>query len=288
MPKVGNILHIYIPCKLQQLRLFFLMHISIVTPAHGHGTSELGMTWQLDIPLKFLMTSFFAAPGLLFEKVVDPVDFVSPFAWCPTPPAKKTFLVLLEHDAVGEDSSAIFTSSPMISAGSSNLNFFWICWEVEEQDEELQMAFGDEDIESMSSFSELFIFLFLEDVRLLSLLTSEAAGLASWVGGGGLGEGKPVGNMKKRNTNQIASLLILKPHACRWWTLCLLCLCDTKFQIFSPIYAQQERDNKLKTAAPLGSSLSCYCWQKKDGWLLLPLGHCRAAFASLYDGILDQ
>lgn len=60
------------------------------------------------------------------------------------------------------------------------------------------MVLGDEDIESMSSLSELFIFLFFEDVILLSLLTSEAAGLASWVGGGGLGEGKPVGNMKKR------------------------------------------------------------------------------------------
>ncbi len=36
-------------------------------------------------------------------------------------------------------------------------------------EEELQMAFGDKDIESMSSFSEVLFFLFLEDVKLLSL-----------------------------------------------------------------------------------------------------------------------
>lgn len=36
-------------------------------------------------------------------------------------------------------------------------------------EEELQMALGDDDIESMSSLSELLIFLFLEDVKLLSL-----------------------------------------------------------------------------------------------------------------------
>lgn len=77
-------------------------------------------------------------------------------------------------------------------------------------EEELQMAFGDEDIESMSSFSELLIFLFLEDVKLLSLWTSEAAGLGSWAGDGGLGEGKPVGNMKKEILNQIANLLMLR------------------------------------------------------------------------------
>lgn len=64
------------------------------------------------------------------------------------------------------------------------------------------MVLGDEEIESMSSLSELFIFLFFEDVILLSLFTSEAAGLASWVGGGGLGEGKPVGNMKKIKYSQ--------------------------------------------------------------------------------------
>lgn len=159
--------------------------------------------WQvsaLSIPLKFLMTSFFAAPGLLLEKVLEPAVFVSPFAWCPTPPGRNTFLLLLEHDA---DSSAIFTSSPMKSTESSNLNFFWMCCEVEEQEEEEEefRVLGDEEIVSISSFSELFIFLFFEDVILLSFLTSEAAGLASWVGGGGLGEGKPVGNMKKWNTN---------------------------------------------------------------------------------------
>ncbi len=92
------------------------------------------------------------------------------------------------------------------------------CCELEELDvveEELQMALGDEDIESMSSFSELLIFLFLEDVKLLSLWTSEAAGLGSWAGGGGLGEGKPVGNMKKEIPNQIANLLMLRSQV---WT----------------------------------------------------------------------
>lgn len=83
-------------------------------------------------------------------------------------------------------------------------------------DEELQMALGDEDIESISSFSELLIFLFLEDVKLLSLWTSEATGLGSWAAGGGLGEGKPVGNMKKEILNQIANLLMQRS---RVWTL---------------------------------------------------------------------
>ncbi len=94
------------------------------------------------------------------------------------------------------------------------------CWcELEELDvveEELQMAFGDKDIESMSSFSEVLFFLFLEDVKLLSLWTPEAASLGSWAGGGGLGEGKPVGNMKKEIPNQIANLLMLRS---RVWTL---------------------------------------------------------------------
>lgn len=73
---------------------------------------------------------------------------------------------------------------------------------VEEEEEEEEFRdLGDEEIVSRSSLSLLFIFLFFEDVMPLSCLTSEAAVLASWVGGGGLGEGKPVGNMKKLNTN---------------------------------------------------------------------------------------
>lgn len=78
------------------------------------------------LPLKFLMTSFLAAPGLLLEKVVDPAVFVSPFAWCPTPPGRNmALLLLLEHEAAAAAaSSAIFTSSPMKSTESSNLNFF--------------------------------------------------------------------------------------------------------------------------------------------------------------------
>lgn len=73
--------------------------------------------------------------------------------------------------------------------------------EEEEEDEEFRVLGGEEEIVSLvSSLSEPFIFLFLGDVMLpLSFLTSVAAGLASWVGGGGgLGEDKPVGNMKKR------------------------------------------------------------------------------------------
>ncbi len=82
------------------------------------------------LPLKFLMTSFLAAPGLLLEKVPDPAVFVSPFAWCPTPPDRNAaLLLLLEHEAAAAAaaaaaSSAIFTSSPMKSTESSNLNFF--------------------------------------------------------------------------------------------------------------------------------------------------------------------
>lgn len=156
------------------------------------------------VPLKFLMTSFLAAPGLLLEKVPEePAGFVSPFAWCPVPtPGRNTaLLLLLEQEAAttaaAAASSAIFTSSPMISTESSNLNFFWMCsGEQEEEEEEEEFR----DLSAVSSLSEPFIFLFFGDVILpLSGLTSVATGLASWVGGGGgLGEDKPVGNMKKR------------------------------------------------------------------------------------------
>lgn len=172
-----------------------------------------GIVWELRsqwppvdlLPLKFLMTSFLAAPGLLLEKVPEPAFFVSPFAWCPTPPDRNTaLLLLLEHDAAAAAaSSAIFTSSPMKSTESSNRNFFWMCTGVGEQEgeEEFRDLGGEEEIVSvLSSLSEPFIFLFFGDVMLpLSFLTSVAVGLASWVGGGGgLGEDKPVGNMKKR------------------------------------------------------------------------------------------
>lgn len=160
------------------------------------------------VPLKFLMTSFLAAPGLLLEKVPDPAVFVSPFAWCPTPPVRNmALLLLLEHEAAAAAaaaSSAIFTSRPMKSTESSNLNFFCMCsgvGEQEEEEDEFRVLGGEEEIVSLvSSLSEPFIFLFFGDVMLpLSFLTSVAAGLASWVGGGGgLGEDKPVGNMKKR------------------------------------------------------------------------------------------
>lgn len=73
--------------------------------------------------------------------------------------------------------------------------------EEEEEEEEFRVLGGEEEMVSVvSSLSEPFIFLFFGDVMLpLSCLTSVAAGLASWVGGGGgLGEDKPVGNMKKR------------------------------------------------------------------------------------------
>ncbi|GAA6106126.1 lysosome-associated membrane glycoprotein 2 isoform X1, partial [Tachysurus ichikawai] len=86
---------------------------------------------------------------------------------------------------------------PVHSERSSNRNFFWMCCEEEEEEEEEQDAeelhaalgdLGDAETESVSSLSELRIFLFLQGVRLLSLLTSEAAALASWLGAGGLGE----------------------------------------------------------------------------------------------------
>ena len=92
-----------------------------------------------------------------------------------------------------------------------------MCCEVEEQEEEEElMVLGDEEIEPMSSLSELIIFLFVEGVIPLSILTSEAAGLASWVGGGGLGEGKPVGNMKKGNTNSSSQSSIANPQGVPW------------------------------------------------------------------------
>lgn len=160
------------------------------------------------LPLKFLMTSFLAAPGLLLEKVPEPAVFVSPFAWCPAPPDRNAaLLLLLEHEAAAAAaaSSAIFTSSPMKSTESSNLNFFWMCSGVGEQEEEEEEEFrvlgGEEEmVSAVSSLSEPFNFLFFGDVMLpLSFLTLVAACLASWVGGGGgLGEDKPVGNMKKQ------------------------------------------------------------------------------------------
>lgn len=76
--------------------------------------------------------------------------------------------------------------------------------EEDEEEEEFRVFGGEEEIVSAaSSLSEPFIFLFFGDVMLpLSLLTSVATVLASWVGGGGgLGEDKPVGNMKNANTN---------------------------------------------------------------------------------------
>lgn len=159
------------------------------------------------LPLKFLMTSFLAAPGLLLEKVAEPAVLVSPFAWCPTPAERNTALLLLwEHvAAAAAASSAIFTSSPIRSTESSNLNFLWLCSgapEVEDGDE-VRLLEGEGGTGSaVSSLSEPFIFRFFGDVMLpLSPLTSVAAVLASWVGGGGgLGEDKPVGNMKNANT----------------------------------------------------------------------------------------
>lgn len=150
------------------------------------------------------MTSFFAAPGLVLEKVPEPAALlVSPLAWWPpTPAASSTaLLLLLEHEAAAA-SSAIFTSSPKKSTESSNRNFFWMCTGDEDVDEEEVRVLGGEGemVSLVSSLSEPFIFLFFEDIMLpLSFLTSVAVALASWVGGGGgLGEDKPVGNMKER------------------------------------------------------------------------------------------
>lgn len=182
----------------------------------GNANPTIQQRVCVCVPLKFLMTSFLEAPGLLLEKVPEPAVLVSPLAWCPTPTVRNTaLLLLLEHEAAAAAaaSSAIFTSSPMKSTESSNLNFFWMCSgvldpeeEVEEEDddeEEFRVLGGEEEmVSAVSSLSEPFIFLFLGDVMLpLSPLTSVAAALASWVGGGGgLGEDKPVGNMKNGNT----------------------------------------------------------------------------------------
>lgn len=172
------------------------------TPVNaGHKTKRV-------LPLKFLMTSFLEAPGLLLEKVPELAVFDSPLAWWPMPTVRNTALpLLLEQEAAAiAASSAIFTSSPMKSTESSNLNFFWMCSGVEEEEDEegTNVLGGEEEMVSvLSPLSEPFIFLFLGDVMLpLSPLTSADAGLASWVGGGGeLGEDKPVGNMKNGNTS---------------------------------------------------------------------------------------
>ena len=237
------------------------------------------------LPLKFLMTSFLAAPGLLLEKV--PVLLVSPFAWCPAAPGRNpALLLLLEHEAAAAASSAIFTSSPMKSTESSNLNFFWMCsavgeqQEEEEEEEEEFRVFGGEGemVSAASSLSEPFIFLFFGDVMLpLSALTSAAAGLASWVGGGGgLGEEKPVGNMKKREFGfSAASLLDPKlpgsPEGRK--------SSSVSGGVKAPqpgagglVRLDETRQESPQLHLELAPSLSCYCWQqKKDGRLLLPL-----------------
>lgn len=159
---------------------------------------------------------------MLLEKVPEPAVLDSPLAWWPTPTVRNTaLLLLLEQEAAAAAaaaaSSAIFTSSPMKSTESSNLNFFWMCSgveEEEEEDEEGNRVLGGEEeemVSALSSLSEPFIFLFLGDVMLpLSPLTSADAGLASWVGGGGgLGEDKPVGNMKNGNTISFAASVLI-------------------------------------------------------------------------------
>lgn len=175
-----------------------------------------GQQTKCGLPLKFLMTSFLEAPGLLLEKVPEPAVLDSPLAWWPIPTVKNTALLLWEQEAAAAASSAIFTSSPMKSTESSNLNFFWMCSgvEEEEEDEEGSSVLGGEGemVSALSPLSEPFIFLFLGDVMLpLSPLTSADAGLASWVGcGGGLGEDKPVGNMKNGNTISLAASLLIQ------------------------------------------------------------------------------
>lgn len=166
------------------------------------------------------MTSFLEAPGLLLEKVPEPAVLDSPLAWWPMPTVRNTaLLLLLEQEAAAAAaaaSSAIFTSSPMKSTESSNLNFFWMCSGVEEEEEDEQgttVLGGEEEmVSALSPLSEPFIFLFLGDVMLpLSPLTSADAGRASWVGGGGgLGEDKPVGNMKNGNTISLAASLLIQ------------------------------------------------------------------------------
>lgn len=157
---------------------------------------------------------------MLLEKVPEPAVLDSPLAWWPMPTVRNTALLLLleqEAAAAAAASSVIFTSSPMKSTESSNLNFFWMCSgaeEEEEGDEEGSNVLGGEEemVSALSPLSEPFIFLFLGDVMLpLSPLTSADAGLASWVGGGGgLGEDKPVGNMKNGNTISLAASLLIQ------------------------------------------------------------------------------
>lgn len=190
-----------------------------------------GRTWhqtKCGLPLKFLMTSFLEAPGLLLEKVPEPAVLDNPLAWWPMPTVRNTaLLLLLEQEAAAAASSAIFTSSPMKSTESSNLNFFWMCSGVEEEDEDEEgtNVLGGEVVSALSPLSEPFIFRFLGDVMLpLSPLTSADAGLASWVGGGGgLGEDKPVGNMKNGNTISLAASLLIQKlpgFASGCWALC--------------------------------------------------------------------
>lgn len=82
-------------------------------------------SWGDVLPLKFLMTSFLAAQGLLLEKGPEPAALLSPFAWYPD---RTTGLPLFSrHEAAAAAaSSAIFTSTPRKFIESANLNFFWM------------------------------------------------------------------------------------------------------------------------------------------------------------------
>lgn len=246
------------------------------------------------------MTNFLAAPGLLLEKVPEPAGFVSPFAWCPTPPGRNTaLLLLLEHEAAAAAaaaaaSSAIFTSSPMKSTESSNLNFFWMCSgvgeqeEEEEEEEEFRVLGGEEEmVSAVSSLSEPFIFLFFGDVMLpLSFLTLVAACLASWVGGGGgLGEDKPVGNMKK------TGILILNsqssdpklPGLQGWWApspRASICPNTEMFHRLSTV-----KHNKFQTTqALLEPSLVSFLLllAGEERWLAIASSFCLSCRAALW------
>lgn len=101
----------------------------------------------------------------------------------------------------------------------------------------------------------------------LSFLTSVAAALASWVGGGGgLGEDKPVGNMKNGNTNSSQSVFLIPnfqvgPEG----TGCPRAFVEvTATALRQSVMFWYKTDNKQLTITVLylnlALPLSCFCW----------------------------
>lgn len=181
-------------------------------------------------------------------------DLARPFAWCTEATVEISILLFLscccwdvaavgEDEDEDEDSSAIFVSNPTNSRLSSKRSFFCIGTglgavpgtprhekdEVEGNAESLGCkgrVEEEEEVESKSSLSLLlllplllllFNFLFLAEVGGVVLVLPSVADLTSWAAAAaeGLGEEKPVGNMKiAGSTGRRASKTYVYMPAC--------------------------------------------------------------------------